>query len=288
MNDALIVSLLSVVPKSPLARLTGAGTRVQLPRFAHRALVRWFVTKYGVNLDECQGTIDDYPTLARFFIRELKPGVRPIDPSPGVVTSPVDARVHTFGTIEGGRFVQSEGMYGRVDRLLGDGDERLPVGAEAFRASRYEGGSFAILYLSPKDYHRVHSPREGALRAWRYLPGKLWPVFPAATRKIDGLFDQNERLLFLMDTSLGPVVVAMIGAYGVGRMSSPHAAITTNTRRVAEEELVREPPRLERGAELGRFEMGSTVVLLFEPGRIDWRLEPGAPVRLGQPIAVTR
>ena len=287
MKDALIVSLLSVVPKSPTARMMGRFTRLRLPRTFHRMLVGWFVRKYKVNLDECQGGIDDFPSLARFFIRELRPGVRPIDPDPDILTSPVDGRVHTFGRIEGGKFLQAEGMFGSVARLLGDGDSRLPADA-SFLASRYEGGSFAIIYLSPQDYHRVHSPREGTLAAWRYLPGQLWPVFPAATRKIDGLFDKNERLVFILDTSLGKVAVAMIGAFGVGRMSTDLANVTTNTRKVAEEEILDAPRPIARGGELGRFEMGSTVVLLAEPGALDWTLERGAVVRLGRPIATKR
>ena len=278
MNDALIVSLLSVIPKNRTARLMGAGTRVRLPAFAHRALVRWFVRKYGVNLDECQGGIDDFPTLAQFFIRELKPGMRPIDPDPGAMVSPVDGRTHTFGAVRDGQFVQSEGRMGSVARLLGEGS--ADVGLDP---RRFEGGSFAIIYLSPKDYHRVHSPVDGELVGMRYAPGQLWPVFPAATRKIDGLFDRNERLNFHLQTEHGAVVLAMIGAVGVGRMSTPHAPLITNTGGALED--LRPGIQIARGQELGRFEMGSTVVILAEPGRLSWALTPGEVVRLGRPIA---
>lgn len=273
MKDALIVTMLSVVPKSWTARLMGAFSRTPLPRVFHRALLRWYVRHYGVSLDECQGGIDDFPTLARFFIRELRPGVRPIDPDPQAMVSPADARTYSFGTIQRGSFDVAEGRAGSVANLLGPGLD----------PARFEGGSYAILYLSPKDYHRVHSPLQGRVKAIRYRPGRLWPVFPAATRRIDNLFDLNERLLFQLDTDFGTVIVAMIGAFGVGRMSTPHAELITNTGGPAEDLGLDLP--VARGQELGRFEMGSTVILLAEPGRLQWQLTAGEPVRLGRPIA---
>lgn len=276
MNDALIVSLLSAVPKNQTTRLMGAFSRTRLPAAAQRALLRWYVQHYDVNLDECVGTLDDYPTLARFFIRQLKPGARPIDPDPGAVVSPVDGRTHTFGHVEGGGFAQADGRTGSVDELLGGG-------GELFDPARYEGGSYAILYLSPRDYHRVHSPLEGRLRAIRYRPGRLWPVFPAATRRVDHLFDRNERLIFALDTPAGAMIVAMIGAFGVGRMATPLAELITNTGGPAEDLSM--DVSIERGQEIGRFEMGSTVILLAEPGRLGWELTQGEPVRLGRPIA---
>ncbi len=283
MNDALIVSLLSVVPKNPTARLMGAGSRLQLPPALHRALVRWFVKKYGVNLDECEGTIDDYPSLAQFFVRPLKPGRRPIDRDPDTLVSPVDARVHTFGRIEGGQFLQADGQPSSVARLLGVGDPRAP-GATAAEAARYEGGEWAILYLSPKDYHRVHVPEGGTVAGYRYLPGQLWPVFPAATRKVPDLFGVNERLVFFLDTPFGRIAEVMIGAFGVGRMSTVVAPLVTNTRGAGEDVVLSPALPIGRGDEIGRFEMGSTVILLLEPGRVRWTLEPGQVVRLGQPI----
>lgn len=275
MNDALIVSLLSALPKNHTTRLMGAFSRTALPGALQRSLLRWYVDHYQVNLEECQGSIEDYPTLARFFIRELKPGVRPIDPHPDAIVSPVDGRTHTFGAVVDGGFEQADGRVGSVAELL-DG------GGGLFDPARYEGGGYAILYLSPKDYHRVHSPLAGAMRAIRYRPGKLWPVFPAATRKVEHLFDRNERLLFALDTEHGPVIVAMIGAFGVGRMASPLASVITNTGGPAEDLSLDIP--VERGGELGRFEMGSTVILLCEPGRLTWELTRGEPVRLGRAI----
>lgn len=280
MKDALIVTALSVVPKHTVARGMGIFSRISLPSFLHRALVRWFVGKYKVDLSECQGTIDDFPSLARFFIRELKPGVRPIDPAPTALVSPVDGHAATFGKVENGRFYQSEDRHGTVANLLGGA--LVGGGIPELDPARFEGGAYAVIYLSPQDYHRVHSPREGKLTSIRYLPGRLWPVFPAATRRIDNLFDLNERMVFQLETDAGTLVLAMIGAFGVGRMASPHTEIITNTGGAASEE--RTAIDISRGQELGRFEMGSTVVLLAEPGRLSWALERGQVTRLGRPI----
>jgi phosphatidylserine decarboxylase len=283
-NDAFIVSVLSVVPKNPVARGMGGASRIRLPAWLHRTVVRWFVRKYKVDLSECVGDIDDFPTLSQFFIRELKPGMRAIDPDPDVVVSPVDAHVHTFGRIEDGMYLQADGRPARVAQLLGVEDSRLPGVTDA-EAARFEGGSYAILYLSPQDYHRVHTPLEGTVATWRYLPGQLWPVFAAATRKVDGLFGRNERLVFLLDTPFGRVAEVMVGAFGVGRMTTSVTDLVTNTGGRATEAHLDPGLPVDRAEEIGRFELGSTVILLFEPGRIEWRLERGAAVRLGQPIA---
>ena len=283
MKDALIVSLLSVVPKHTTARGMGIFSRISLPRFLHRLLVRWFVKKYKVDLSECQGTIDDFPNLARFFIRELKPGVRPVDQTPSALVSPVDGRGHTFGLIKDGRFQQSEDRQGTVANLLG---ADLIAATPALDPARFEGGAFAVIYLSPQDYHRVHSPREGTIASVRYLPGTLWPVFPAATRRVEHLFDRNERMVFQIETDAGTIVLAMIGAFGVGRMASPHTDVVTNTGGAATDE--RGGIAVERAGELGRFEMGSTVVLLAEPGRLTWALQPGQVTRLGRPIGTVQ
>jgi phosphatidylserine decarboxylase len=201
-----------------------------------------------------------------------------------VLVSPVDARVHTFGTIEGGRFVQAEGQRCPVDMLLGVGDLRVP-GASPADAARFEGGGWAILYLSPKDYHRVHTPAEGTVARYRYLPGQFWPVFPAATKKVPDLFARNERLVFFLDTPFGHIAQVMVGAFGVSRMTTVVGPLVTNTGGGGEDVRLSPALPIGRAAELGRFNMGSTVILLTEPGRLRWTLTAGAPVKLGQPIA---
>jgi len=283
-NDAFVVSLLSVVPKHPTARFMGWNARLRLPKFLQRALLRWYVRAYDVDLTDCEGTIDDYNSLAEFFVRPLRPGVRPIDLDPDVLVSPVDARVHTFGTIEDGTFLQADGKRASIAELIGACDPRCPaMGPEL--ADKFDGGGWAVLYLSPRDYHRVHTPCAATVRGYRYLPGKLWPVFPAATRQIPNLFGRNERLVFDLETPFGDIAYAMIGAFGVGRMRTTVSDLLTHQGGPADVRTLDPAPRLDRCAELGRFELGSTVILLTEPGRLEWQLTKGAPVRLGQPIA---
>lgn len=279
MKDGLIISALSMIPKKPVARLMGRSARISLPRFFHRLLIRYFIWKYDVNLEECQGEIEDFNSLSDFFIRKLKEGRRVVDITENAIVSPVDGRVHAFGNIKNGIFFQSAEQNGAVAELLG-GD------AEHFNSAKYHNGSFAIIYLSPQDYHRVHLHKEGALQSVRYAPGKLWPVFPAATRKIPHLFDRNERLVFSFSHGAKTSISALIGAFGVGRMTTDWSEVITNTGTPAEEKIFKEPPFLERSAEIGRFELGSTVVLIFEDADLNWKLQKGEKVQLGQQIAL--
>jgi phosphatidylserine decarboxylase len=271
MKDALVVSFLSLLPRRRVSRLMGRCTRLLLPGFLNRMLLRWYVGHYGVNLEECEGRIEDYPCLASFFVRALVAGIRPIADGSDALVSPVDGSVYAVGTVQGGRLPQGEHLdYAVSDLLAGD--------------ARYEGGEYVVLYLGPKDYHRVHSPREGRLLGFRYRPGRLWPVFPGAVRRISDLFARNERLILRLATDAGELAFVMVGAFGVGRMRLEAAEIITNTGQPAEDHQFEEPPEISRCQELGRFEMGSTVVLLFEPGRVQWQLEAGQRVRLGERI----
>ena len=141
-----------------------------------------------------------------------------------------------------------------------------------------------VLYLSPKDYHRVHVPREGQATLWRYLPGTLWPVFPAAVRRIDGLFARNERMVVHTETELGPIDVVLVGAFGVGRISLSVSDLVSNTGATGCEAQLSPAVPLERGQELGVFHLGSTVILITEPGVVEWSCVEGQPVRLGEPL----
>lgn len=275
MKDGLIISLLSVLPRKLVSRTMGAGTRLALPRSVHRMILRWYVRHYGVNLEECVGGVDDYPTIAEFFTRPLLPDVRPVDEAAEALVSPVDAKVYVLGTTEEGRIPQSPELDYPVRTLLG-GD------------ARYEKADFAVLYLAPKDYHRVHSPREGSIVGYRYRPGELWPVFPGATKRIKELFARNERLVIRVDSDLGEIAVVMVGAFGVGRMSLAFGDTVTNTGSAPEEHAFSEPKPIGRAGELGRFGMGSTVVLLLPHGTVNWTVEPGQDVKLGQRIATRR
>jgi phosphatidylserine decarboxylase len=274
-KDGLIITLLSVLPRKLVSRTMGAGTRLALPGVVHRAILRWYVAHYGVNLDECVGGIEDYPTLAQFFTRPLLPDARPIDATPAALVSPVDARVYVLGTTEAGRIPQSPELDYPIQTLLG-GDQR------------YEKADFAVLYLAPKDYHRVHSPREGGIVGYRYRPGELWPVFPGATARVKELFARNERLVIRVGTDVGEIAVVMVGAFGVGRMTLAFGDTVTNAGSAPEEHAFLDPIPVARGGEVGRFNMGSTVILLLPHGTIDWTVTPGQDVKLGQPLGTLK
>lgn len=265
MKDALIVSALSVLPRKHGARAMGGFARTGLSKLA----VRLFVRAYGVNMDECEGTVADYPTLEAFFTRRLAKGARPIDADPAAMVSPVDGTTAAASRTEKGHIEVAPGRFLDVAELLGRQlDTEMDV---------------AVLYLSPTDYHRVHVPREGRMMAWSYTPGDLWPVFPAAVRRVDGLFEHNERMAVQIETDRGPLDVVLVGAFGVGRIELTASDCLANNLESARAESV--DVQLERGEDLGVFHLGSTVVLVSPPGDWTFAIHPGDRVRLGQIIA---
>lgn len=273
MKDGLVIGLLSVVPRRRVSRLMGWGSRRRLPRLAMRTLLRAYVRHYGVDLAEVERDLAEFPTLAAFFTRALRDGARPVCPDPDAIASPVDGRVHAVGRVVAGRLPQSPALDFAVRDLLAGDD-------------RFDDGHYAVLYLSPRDYHRVHAPRTGRIVGWRYRPGRLWPVFPAATRRIRDLFARNERLVVRVHTDgAGEMALVMVGAFGVGRMSASFTELVTNTGKPAREAAPEPAVPLVVGDEVGRFEMGSTVVLLFEPGRVRWEVQAGDAVQVGRRIA---
>ena len=266
MNDALIVSLLSVVPKGLGSRLQGAFGRLGLSRH----VIRWYAGHYGVNTDEMVGSIDDYATLQSFFVRPLKANARPIAKGPDALVAPSDSKAVSFGRVVDGQLPAEAGMKLDIQQLVGGDD-------------RYNDGHYAVLYLSPKDYHRVHHPVDGRLAGYAYRPGAFWPVFPAAVERIENLFAINERLTLFVDTqSHGRVASVLVAAYGVGRMSCAHAPIETNSGGPLEDKDLDEPVR--RGDEAGRFNLGSTVILVMEKDTVEWELTRGQDVLVGQRI----
>ena len=277
MKDGLIITLLSIIPKKPTARFMGFTARLRFPSFMNRAFLRAFVWKYNINMEESVSKIEDFNSLSDLFLRKLKPKVRVIEQEPNIATSPVDGTIHSFGPIVDGTFAQSKELKGLVSNLIGSQEE----------SQNFQNGSYMIIYLSPQDYHRVHCHDGGTLRELQYQPGKLWPVFPAATRKIPHLFDRNERLVFHIEHfERGNIqsVLSMIGAFGVGRMTTDWNPVITNNYEPKQDITILKS--IQRGDELGRFELGSTVVLFFQPDQIvKWGVEEGQKVQLGQPIA---
>jgi phosphatidylserine decarboxylase len=277
-NERTFLGILRLVPKNGLSRLAGGLARARLPRPLRLGLMRAFAAGYRVDLSEC-GELEAFETFSQFFARPLKPGLRPIAPGAQVMASPVDGVVSQAGRIERGRLLQAKGLAYTAEALLGD----------AALAARLEDGLFATLYLSPRDYHRIHFPLDGAVLGYRYLPGLLWPVNPVSVRGVEGLFTVNERLVTILDTPLGRCAVVAVGATVVGRIRSsydPGIPVTNvkGARRLARDYEV--PIRVAKGQELGTFELGSTVIVLVEPGvaRLREDLRPGARVRVGELI----
>jgi phosphatidylserine decarboxylase len=278
MNDRLFISALRLLPKNALSRAVGALTRWRAPAPVRLAAMRAFARRYGIDLSECPD-VEVYRSFGEFFARPLRPGLRPVAPGDEVVVSPVDAVVSETGVAAGGRLVQAKGIDYTAAALLGDGA----------LAAGLEGGAYATLYLSPRDYHRIHFPLGGAITGWRYVPGRLWPVNPASVRTVPGLFAVNERLVTALDTPLGRCAVVAVGATVVGRVHAYYDPTVPHTNQPSAPVRRRDyetPIPVEKGQELGAFEMGSTVILLFERGRVrlDPRLAPGARVRVGEPI----
>ena len=277
------MSRLAVLPQYllPKGALTNFAGRVA----GHKGgamttrLIRWFVGKYDVNMDEAENPdIASYHSFNEFFTRALKPGVRPLANADFIC--PVDGRISQFGAIEDDQIFQAKGHKFSTTALVG-GDRGL---AEQFRH-----GSFANLYLSPRDYHRIHMPCDGKLTRMIYVPGELFSVNPTTARGIPGLFARNERVVCVFDTASGPFVMTLVGATIVGSMATVWHGVVNPPRQpnIAEWTYADQNIVLKKGDELGRFLLGSTVVMLFPKDTLQsnaaW--QPAGPVRLGEMMA---
>jgi phosphatidylserine decarboxylase len=263
-----------LLPQHGLSRLILAATRVRAVWFKNWT-IRGFLKLYRVDMAEAaESDPYRYATFNEFFTRALKDGARPIADRADAIASPVDGRVSEAGPIDRDRLLQAKGRHYRLTELL----------AAQPWASRFEGGSFATIYLAPFNYHRVHMPLRGTLLETVYVPGRLFSVNAVTARHVPGLFARNERVLTLFDSDAGRFALILVGALNVGSMATVWAGdITPASRRVISR-VPAPPAMLAKGAELGRFNMGSTVILLFEPDRARWQPEvrAGAVVRLGQ------
>ena len=272
----LFVWLQYALPQHALSRLVLAATRVRMPWFKN-LLTGGFLRLFSVDMSEATETDPyRYGSFNEFFTRALRAEARPIDADPEKIASPVDGLVSECGAIDNDRLLQAKGRQYTLDELLA----RQPW------ARSFEGGSFATLYLAPFNYHRIHMAVRGTLRDTVYVPGRLFSVNSATAGHVPRLFARNERVLTLFDTEFGQFALVMVGALNVGCMATVWAGdITPAARRI----VTRIPcpaVTLDKGAELGRFNMGSTVILLFEPHRAEWHplLRAGSVVQLGQAI----
>ena len=243
------------------------------------AIIRRFVAQYGVNMAEAaEPDIAKYASFNDFFTRALKPGARPLAQSEWV--SPVDGAISQFGTIEGNQIFQAKGHRYSTTAL---------VGGDAALAAPFENGHFATLYLSPKDYHRIHMPCAGKLTRMIHVPGDLFSVNPTTARGVPGLFARNERVVCFFEGARGPWVLVLVGATIVGSMATVWHGIVNPPRpgTVREWRYEDQAVRLARGDEMGRFLLGSTVVLLFPPGPLKFNpaWAPAGAIRMGEAMA---
>ncbi|ERS89513.1 archaetidylserine decarboxylase [Halomonas sp. PBN3] len=275
MSLAKLFSLIQYpLPHHLLSRLVGRLAECRQPALRN-ALVRAFIRRFGVDMAEAaEPDPTAYATFNDFFTRALKTDARPI--GEGVV-SPADGRLSQFGAIEAGQLLQAKGhRFSAMELLGGDGDA----------ARRFLGGSFATVYLSPSDYHRVHMPFAGTLTEMVYVPGRLFSVNAATTAHVPNLFARNERLVCHFDTEHGPMALVLVGAMIVAAIETVWAGQITPLPRGEVQRLRFDTPvRLEKGEEMGRFKLGSTVVMAFaEPLTFADGIEAGDKVRMGQSL----
>ncbi len=278
----LFVALQYLLPQHFLSRQVHRLARSRV-KPVKDALIGAFMRHFRPDMsDAADPEPHDYPSFNAFFTRSLRPGARPCDPDPRALACPVDGTISQIGRLDGLRMLQAKGHDYSLEALLG--------GASVW-TQRFAGGSFATLYLAPYNYHRIHMPAAASLRAAWFVPGKLFSVNAVTAASVPGLFARNERVVCAFEE--GPLAfgVALVGALFVGSIATVwHGDVTPCSPRRATALPVdtgRSPIRLQRGAELGRFNMGSTVILLLPPGAAQWlpELQPGSPVRVGQTLA---
>lgn len=268
-----------LVPKQWLTVMAGRAASARLGSVT-RATIRRFIARYGVDMNEAeQPDPAAYPSFNDFFTRALKTGVRPL--ASAAFTCPVDGAISQFGAIDRQRIFQAKGHHYTTTTLLG---------GDAADAAPFENGHFATLYLSPRDYHRIHMPCAGRLRRMIHVPGELFSVNPTTAAGVPGLFARNERVVCLFDGEHGPFAMVLVGATIVGSMATVWHGVVNPPRpgRVREWRYDDAPPiTLQQGEEMGRFLLGSTVVLVFPEIGLrfnpDW--QPGGAIRMGEAMA---
>lgn len=280
-GDHLFAALQYLLPKHLLSRFIYSVARCESPNI-RRLLIANFLRGYRVNMAEAaQPDPFAYRSFNDFFTRALKPGARPVDGDAHTIVSPVDGTVSQAGTLQDETLMQAKGLYYSLNDLLA---------GDAGAVDAYREGSFACLYLAPHNYHRIHMPLPATLRSSCYVPGELFSVNAATARAVSGVFARNERLICDFDTPLGRMAVILIGALFVGSIETVHCGeVNPPPRRRKSPLLIAQGAgrQFAKGEELGRFNMGSTVVLLFQRNRICWdaALLPQMQVRMGRAIA---
>jgi len=275
--DRLLVLPQHLLPQRALSAAVNRLTRAEGALVS--PAIRAFCAAYGVDLSEAVDTGQAYRSFNQFFTRALRADARPVADAPGIVVSPADGAISQLGSLDRGRLLQAKGKSFALSALLA-GDEAL--------SRQLDGGRFVIVYLSPRDYHRVHAPFDCAVRSVRYVPGRLFSVNDRTSQVIDGLYARNERLVLSCDSEWGPCAVVMVGAMLVSAMELRCCDVPSLAQPggVTVAPLA-DPVRYARGEEIGRFNMGSTVILALPATAPDWLpfLANGTPVRMGQSLS---
>lgn len=278
MFDKLFVLSQYITPQLGVSNLAGRlADNDRSPALKNR-VIKWFIGRYGVDMSEAaEPNPEAYPTFNAFFTRALKPGVRPLADGEKTLISPVDGAISQLGQVTGDRVFQAKGQSFSLSELLG--------GEEATTAP-FANGEFSTIYLSPKDYHRIHMPMAGTLRQMIHVPGKLFSVNPVTAENVPNLFARNERVVCLFDTESGPMALVLVGAMIVGSVETRWAGVVvpgsrqvTSTRYEGEQAI-----SFEKGEEMGRFRLGSTVIMVMPRGAVSWNSDQvaGKTVRMGE------
>lgn len=278
MFDKLFVLSQYLTPQLGISRLAGRlADNDRNPALKNR-VINWFIGRYGVDMSEAaEPDPEAYPTFNAFFTRELKPGLRPIAEGEKTLVSPVDGAISQLGQVTGDRVFQAKGQTFSLSELLG-GDEAT--------TEPFAGGEFSTIYLAPKDYHRIHMPVAGTLREMIHIPGKLFSVNPVTAENVPNLFARNERVVCLFDTEAGPLAMVLVGAMIVGSVETRWAGVVVPTSQGVKATRYEgdDARQFAKGEEMGRFRLGSTVILVMPKRSVTWNSDQvaGKTVRMGE------
>lgn len=277
------LALLERLPQAALSRSLGSLADLRLPRRLRAAVIGGFARAVGIDVTEAEKDVAEYESINAFFVRRLRAGARDWPGTDDTIASPVDGIVGQHGRITDGRIIQAKGRHYSAADLLGAAED----------AGRYEGGAFLTIYLSPRHYHRIHAPCSGDIAHAAYLPGALLPVNAPAVMHVPDLFPRNERVHCTITGAVGTVAVVAVGAYNVGRISTafdpawagPGGSVANRRGGRAEVRRYAPPLAVRQGDEIMAFHLGSTVVMLMQPGVDLAAAAPGTEVRLGSVVA---
>jgi phosphatidylserine decarboxylase len=277
-HKALLLLFFKIIPKGFISRVFGYIARIHLPGFIIDFIIKHYCNFYKVNQNEIEYPVTGFRNFDHFFTRKLKAGTHKIDPRLDSIVSPVDARIDEFGKINRYSIIQAKGIEYTINELV-----------PSKMADKFIDGSFITLYLSPADYHRIHSPVSGKITGYFAIPGKLFTVQQFMVNSLKGLFTKNERVLTYIKNKNNLLAVCKIGAMNVGRITLNYTKIESNRWFSKKREFCytnNEQPIIKKGQEIGTFHLGSTIILLFQKSSIQFvKIKKGQRVRVGQKIA---